>query len=236
MSNLKNKIKTYNDITHFGDIARRYFINNFYDGALTILGILLGLFVVVLNPASPTIDSNLIILPGVSTAISMLISGISGSYLSERAEQKKNHDELIRAMAIIEKIDIIDEDLKKEEEEIKKAMLKPIKLKKKPPMNKKEKKNIRSIRAKAERFAGIIVALVNGGAPFLGGLIPLIPFLFVTSANITIFLISFIIIFACIIFLGVFLGIVSKESIVKNIIQMLAAFILTIVVVILFLG
>jgi len=166
----------------------------------------------------------------------MLISGISGSYLSERAEQKKNHDELIRAMAIIDKIDIKDEDLKKEEEEIKKAMLKPIKLKTDPAMNKKEKKNVRSIRAKAERFAGVIVALVNGGAPFLGGLIPLIPFLFVPTANIITFVMAFIIIFACIIFLGVFLGIVSKESIIKNIIQMLAAFLLTIIVVIIFLG
>jgi len=236
MSNLKSKLKTYNDITRFGDIARRYFVNNFYDGALTILGILLGLFVVVLQPETPIIKSSFVILPGISTAISMFISGISGSYLSERAEQKKNHDELKKAMAIIEKIDIKDEDLIKEEEELKKAMLKPIILKKKPTKSNKEKKNIRSIRAKAERFAGVIVALVNGGAPFLGGLIPLIPFLFVASASIITFITSFIIIFACIIFLGVYLGIVSKESIIKNIIQMLAAFLITIVVVILFLG
>lgn len=42
MSKIKSKIKIYNDITNFSEIARRYFINNFYDGALTILGIVLG--------------------------------------------------------------------------------------------------------------------------------------------------------------------------------------------------
>ncbi|MFX1239415.1 MAG: VIT1/CCC1 transporter family protein [Promethearchaeota archaeon] len=203
---------------------------------LTILGILLGLFVVVLHPATPKILSSYVLLPGISTAISMFISGISGSYLSERAEQKKSHDELNKAMAIVDKADAEDDDLKKQEEELKKAMLKPVSLKKHHIKSKKKKKNIKSIRSKAERFAGIIVALVNGGAPFLGGLIPLLPFVFVMEANVITFVISFIIIFICIILLGVFLGLVSKESIIKKIIQMLAAFLLTIVMVVIFLG
>ncbi len=71
----------------------------------------------------------------------MFISGISGSYLSERAEQKKNRDELNRAMAIIEKIDIEDEELKKEEEDqIKKAMLNIIRIKRNPIEEGKKKK------------------------------------------------------------------------------------------------
>ncbi|MFX1273922.1 MAG: hypothetical protein ACFFAT_02660 [Promethearchaeota archaeon] len=140
MSKIRKTIKTYNEITNFSKIARRYFINNFYDGALTILGILLGFFVVVLHPANPTIDSALVILPGISTAISMFISGISGSYLSERAEQKKSQDELNKAMVITEIAKVEEEDVKKKEEELKKAMLKPVNLKKMTHIGKKKKK------------------------------------------------------------------------------------------------
>ena len=57
---------------------------------LTALGILLGFFVILLSKPNQPIQSNYIILTGLGTSISMLISGISGSYLSERAEQKKD--------------------------------------------------------------------------------------------------------------------------------------------------
>ena len=236
MSNLKSKLKTYNEIANFSEIARRYFINNFYDGALTILGILLGFFVVVLkDPSQPSVESSYIILPGIGTAISMLISGISGSYLSERAEQKKIHADLDKAMAKIDEEDFKKEvDIKKEEEELKKAMLKSVKLDRNTKA--KKKKKLKTIYNKAESFANKVVASVNGGAPFLGGIIPLIPFLLVTKANIFTFFFSFLIIFICIVFLGIYLGKISKESIYKNIFQMLFAFILTMLIVTLFLG
>ena len=90
MSNFKEKMKTYNEITNYGATARRYFINNFYDGNLTVLGILLGFFVIVLkDPTQPTVSSVYVLLTGLGTSISMLISGMSGSYLSEKAEQKQ---------------------------------------------------------------------------------------------------------------------------------------------------
>ena len=63
---------------------------------------------------------------GVGTSISMFISGISGSYLSEKAEQKKQHEELNRAMGILEETKDLEskEEIKAEiQKEIQKAML-----------------------------------------------------------------------------------------------------------------
>ncbi|MHA1489623.1 MAG: VIT1/CCC1 transporter family protein [Promethearchaeota archaeon] len=229
------KLHIYNEITNFTGIARRYFINNFYDGMLTILGILLGFFVIILkDPSQPTIPSSFIIITGLGTSISMFVSGISGSYLSERAEQIKEKKELGRAMTHFE-ADKEENDL----EEIQKAMITPLKNKQKLNFLLKGKiksKKVKTLHEKAETFTGIIVSLINGFSPFLGGIIPIIPFFLVSEAGIGIFIISFVIIFVCIIFLGMFLGKISKESMIKNILQMGLAFMLTIVIIILFLG
>jgi len=94
------EIKTYAKITNLWAIARRYFVNNFYDGMLTVLGILLGFFVLILKGDQGSIESSFVIFTGLGTSISMFISGLSGSYLSEKAEQKKRNVELKRAMVI----------------------------------------------------------------------------------------------------------------------------------------
>jgi len=228
------KVRIYAKITNLWAIARRYFVNNFYDGMLTVLGILLGFFVIILKDGQPTIPSHLVILTSVGSSISMFISGITGSYLSEKAERKKIKKELKKAMVL----DVIENKNEVEEEsddikEIERAML--IKINK--DINSKIKirlrkgnKNIKTLQQKAENFAALFVSCVNGGSPFLGGLIPLIPFLCVPFANFIIFLISFLIILICIILLGVFLGVVAKESIIKNILQMTFAFIVTITI------
>lgn len=207
---------------------------------LTALGILLGFFVILLSKPSQPIQSNYVILTGLSTSISMLISGISGSYLSERAEQKKGLKELKQAMGIkVEEeetqIEIVDE------KEIQKAMVVPPKTlsnkthKKALIRRKTREKKTKSLHEKAETFTGVVVSLVNGVSPFLGGVVAILPFFCVVEAGLMIFITSFIIIFICIIFLGTFLGIISKESIPKNIIQMVLAFGLTIIVTVLFL-
>ncbi|MBN1800663.1 MAG: VIT1/CCC1 transporter family protein [Candidatus Lokiarchaeota archaeon] len=198
----------------------------------------MGFFVVVLkDPTQPTIPSAYVILTGLGTAISMFISGLSGSYLSERAEQKKSEADLQKAMGIVEREEEAEEriDIDLQANEIEKAMLKPVKLTLSQKKEKKERK-IKTLHHKAESFAGIIVAIVNGGSPFLGGLVPLIPFFIVASASVIIFIVSFIIIVLSIVLLGIFLGRISKESIIKNILQMLFAFVLTMVIIIIFLG
>ncbi len=227
------RAKTYAKITNLWGIARRYFVNNFYDGMLTVLGILLGFFVLILKGDQSSINSHLVILTGIGSSISMLISGMSGSYLSERAEQKKMKEELYKAM-VIDKNDEV-EVLKdsSDVEEIEKAMLTKIKhdvnLRVRSRLRKKKKK-IKTLQQKAENFTSIIVSIINGGSPFLGGIVPLIPFLIVPNAGLSIFIISFFTILVCIVLLGVFLGVVSKESILKNICQMVFAFFITLLI------
>ncbi|MFX1344759.1 MAG: VIT1/CCC1 transporter family protein [Promethearchaeota archaeon] len=226
------KVKVYSKITNLWGIARRYFVNNFYDGMLTVLGILLGFFAVILKEGYHSVNSHLVILTGVGSSISMFISGITGSYLSERAEQKKIKEELDRAMLITdEKDEEVDDGVRIKE--IEKAML--TKLSNNAEINikgtqKKKKKRSKSIREKAETFATIVVSFVNGLSPFLGGLVPLIPFFYSPVATFSTFFISFTIILICIILLGVFLGVISKESIAKNIIQMVFAFVITLII------
>jgi predicted membrane protein (TIGR00267 family) len=228
------KVRTYAKITNLWAIARRYFVNNFYDGMLTVLGILLGFFVTIIKGDQHTIVSHLVILTGVGASISMLISGLTGSYLSEKAEQKKVKEDLKKAMVV----DVIEEEIEIEEssediKEIEKAMF--IKINKDVNSRirirlRKANKKVKTLQQKAENFASIVVCCVNGGSPFLGGLIPLIPFLCVQDASLITFVISFLIIFICIILLGVFLGVVSKESIIKNVIQMTFAFFITVLI------
>lgn len=232
------KLKIYAEITDLWSIARRYFVNNFYDGMLTVLGVLLGFFALIINGTQDNWDSSFILYTGFGSAISMLISGLTGSYLSERAEQKKRKDELDRAMILKQEQ---NGNLNREEnvEDIQKAMVTDFNYNStlfKRKRGKEKKPKNKSIQEKAEGFASIIVAIVNGFSPFLGGILPLIPFFFVPLADLGIFIIAFTIIFVCIILLGIFLGFVSKGSIIKNIIQMIIAFLLTIGVSLLFLG
>lgn len=62
------------------EIVRRYIIINTFDGALTILGIVVAVFV------SGIMDPKLIIIPSVGASVAMCVSGIWGSYAAERAE------------------------------------------------------------------------------------------------------------------------------------------------------
>ncbi len=239
------KFKTYAKITDFESIARRYFVNNFYDGMLTILGILLGFFILIFKEGQQTVDSHIVILTGFATSISMFMSGLSGSYISEKAEQKRLKSELDKAMVIMseeEEKEKEEEDKLLEDQEIEKAMLtvnfndknrrKKLNLKKSNYKRRKAK----TLQEKAERFASIIVSLVNGCAPLLGGIVPLIPFFFTIKAGFNFFIFSFLIIFVCIVLLGIFVGFISRESLWKNVLQMLVAFGLTIIVSIFLLG
>ncbi|TFF88841.1 MAG: hypothetical protein EU548_08370 [Promethearchaeota archaeon] len=232
-----DKIKTYARITNVWGVARRYFVNNFYDGMLTVLGILLGFFVVLLKNDVVIIESNLVILAGLGSSISMLISGLTGSYLSERAEQKKIMDTINKSMIINEEngLNAVEEQPL---EEIEKSMLIKIKKKRKNKRSvpQREPKHIKTIQEKAETFTSIVVSIVNGLSPFLGGVVPLIPFGFASEAGMAVFIVSFIIILVCIIMLGMFLGLVARESIIKNILQMVMAFFITIIISIFFLG
>ena len=85
------------ELTQGVEIARRYLAMNAFDGALTMLGLILGgLFTI--NPLDWTPGFNAILLAAAGTSIAMAISGFSGSYLAESAERDREVDELGHAM------------------------------------------------------------------------------------------------------------------------------------------
>ena len=75
-----------------GPIARRYFVKNGFDGSMTMLGIIVGAWVV--NVTQPEI----IVTSGLGACLAMGISGLSGAYMTERAERKRDLKDLECAM------------------------------------------------------------------------------------------------------------------------------------------
>ncbi|MHA1636972.1 MAG: hypothetical protein ACTSUB_03050, partial [Candidatus Thorarchaeota archaeon] len=85
------------ELTKGVEIARRYLAMNAFDGALTMLGLILG-GLITIDPARPQIVFNALLLAAVGTSLAMAISGFSGSYLTESAEREREVDELGKAM------------------------------------------------------------------------------------------------------------------------------------------
>jgi predicted membrane protein (TIGR00267 family) len=84
--------KQYSRISDVAPITRRYFIMNAFDGALTMLGVVIGAHVSgVLHPIT-------IISAGLAGSIAMGVSGVSGAYMTEKAERTKKLKGLEKAM------------------------------------------------------------------------------------------------------------------------------------------
>ncbi|MBR9691374.1 hypothetical protein GOV06_01175 [Candidatus Woesearchaeota archaeon] len=75
-------------------IVRRYIVTNAFDGALTILGILLAMFFAGIE------DPRLIILPGIGSAIALGVSGVWGAYAAETSETANKMKELERHLLV----------------------------------------------------------------------------------------------------------------------------------------
>ena len=85
--------KQYSKISDVGPITRRYFVMNAFDGALTMLGVVIGAYV------SGVIDQpTVIISAGIAGSIAMGVSGVSGAYMTEKAERTKKLKDLEKAM------------------------------------------------------------------------------------------------------------------------------------------
>ncbi|MDH5327117.1 MAG: hypothetical protein OEZ68_06075 [Gammaproteobacteria bacterium] len=91
MTSLKT-IRRLFAITRVEDISRRYFVVNGFDGALTMLGLLLGFYV------GKGVNLNIVIPACVGAAIALAMSGITSAYLSEKAERQKDLKSLQDAM------------------------------------------------------------------------------------------------------------------------------------------
>ncbi len=168
--------KEYSRIAKLWEIGRRVFAKNSFDGILTIIGIILG------NYYAKVIDSRIVIVTGMGACIAMGVSGIWGTYYTEKAERKKKIMELEKAT-----------------------------------LRKMDNSKIQ----KAENFASILIALIDGLSPFTAAFIVLIPF-FIVEIKIAYFA-SIGIAFVLLAFLGGFLGKISKESVLKGSFKMIVA-------------
>jgi len=247
LKDLIKKWRKYSEMSNLGIIVRRKFFNNCFDGALTCAGIVSGSFIIFLsnlsNPAQ-NLSSTIIIITGFSTALAIGISGLWGAFLSEEAERKKKLIDLKKEMGIFEeekeeKLNSkekngLNNDEKEilEEQEIQKAMVTPINLTNtndkrffslKGNPKKKKRKHHNSIIEQSERFATIIASLVDGGAPVLGSILPLIPFFFGDTLSLFHFLFAYIVLIAILIYLGIFLGKISGGGYVKYAIHLVTA-------------
>jgi len=175
------EIKLSLDISESRGILRRYFVMNAFDGALTSLGVLLGAY------THKVLDPRVIVGVIISTSLAMAVSGISGAYMTEKAERENELENLEEAMLI----DLGD-----------------------------------TIFSKAADWISIFAAIVDGLAPFSVSMLCVIPFLFVMVGFLSIlqaFFISVTLIFAVLLFLGIFLGKLSKKNLLFSGLKMVIA-------------
>ena len=86
------KYKLYSQITDLSSVSRRYFVIGFFDGVLTILGLIMGAHL------SGEASNNLIISAGIATALALGISSGFGAYEAEIIEQNIKKKEIEKAM------------------------------------------------------------------------------------------------------------------------------------------
>lgn len=164
--------REYIRFSGISEISRRYFVMNTFDGALTMLGIVVGSY------AYGEMDVYLILGAGFGASLAMAISGPSGAYMAERAERRRGLQELEKAM--LRNMD-------------------------------------NSLHARAMKVASVWVALVNGGAPLIAGVIALTPFLLAAWGMLTPLLAMYSSIGAMmtmLFILGIFLGRIGRENLI----------------------
>jgi predicted membrane protein (TIGR00267 family) len=83
-------VREYERITGFSKIARRALANNSFDGVLTMIGVVTGQYLAGVS------DPTTVIQIGIAASIAIGISGLSGAYLAESAERKRELTELER--------------------------------------------------------------------------------------------------------------------------------------------
>lgn len=81
-------------ITGSRGIARRYVVVNGFDGALTMLGLIMGFH------ASGEVPATVAVSVCFGAAIALFMSGVSSAYLSEAAERRRALRELEKAMIV----------------------------------------------------------------------------------------------------------------------------------------
>jgi len=91
------KFRSHMKLTKSEAIARRYFVIGAFDGALTILGVIIGAYVSE-GHAQPELARSIILASGFSGGIALAVSSTVGAYEAERVEHLLKHHELEKAM------------------------------------------------------------------------------------------------------------------------------------------
>jgi len=84
-------------------IARRYFIKNGFDGSMTVLGIIVGSWIVGVT------EPEIIVTAGLGACLAMGVSGLFGAYMTEKAE-RKSHLKTVEAAMLTDLSDSILSD------------------------------------------------------------------------------------------------------------------------------
>lgn len=84
--------RDYAEISGAVEIARRAFVNNSFDGVLTMVGVVMGNFLAGVK------DPIVVLFTGLSTAFAIAISGAWSAYLIEAAEQRHAMVDLERSL------------------------------------------------------------------------------------------------------------------------------------------
>ncbi len=124
-------LRQYHEISGVGEITRRYFAMNGFDGVLTTLGVLVGAYLGGVD------EARAVVVLVVTTAVAMGVSGAYGSYMVESAERGRALRELEESTLT----SLTDTTI-----------------------------------GEASRYASVVVSAVTGGAPFLAGIVAVIPF------------------------------------------------------------
>ncbi|MBE0429646.1 MAG: hypothetical protein IBX61_07210 [Thermoleophilia bacterium] len=81
-------LRKYHRIAGVGEIARRYFALNAFDGVMTIMGVLMGSYL------GGVRDATAVIIVGFSATLALGLSGFYSAYMTERAERRRSLAEL----------------------------------------------------------------------------------------------------------------------------------------------
>lgn len=175
----QSRIRNYNKITNVSKDIRRYIVINGFDGIITIMGVLVGNYVVKVS------DYKHVILTSLAVCISLGVSGIWGAYFFESAERHKSQRDLENST--LHKLD-------------------------------------HTVIYYANRFASLMTGVINGIAPVVTALIPIIPFFFGKVIDIKFcYYISFGVAMLSLFAIGIFLGKTSRTRLIIGGIKMLLA-------------
>jgi len=92
LNDLIEEFEEYLEVTNVGEILRRYFVMNAFDGALTMLGFIMSSLI------SNVTDAHIIISAGFGMSLAMGVSGFVGALITEKAEREKQVKELEKVL------------------------------------------------------------------------------------------------------------------------------------------